>query len=44
MQPKDREHIKANPWLEYLAGTNPDYAVNAMQNNNALQFNGVDSG
>ena len=31
MQPKDREHISSNPWLEYLEGNNPDYAVNALR-------------
>jgi len=31
MQEKDREPIAANPWLEYLEGSNPDYAVNAIR-------------
>ena len=31
MQKEDREHIQSNPWLEYLEGSNPDYAINAMR-------------
>ena len=31
MDPEDREKIKSNPWLEYLEGSNPDYAVNLMR-------------
>ena len=31
MQPKDRKHIQSNPWLAYLDGTNPEYAINAMR-------------
>ena len=31
MQADDREHLQANPWLEYLEGQRPDYAVNAMR-------------
>ena len=31
MQLEDREHIPSNPWLEYLEGHRPDYAVNAMR-------------
>lgn len=32
MDPEDRERITASmPWLEYLEGNNPDYAVNAMR-------------
>lgn len=31
MKPEDREHIESNPWLEFLEGSNPDYAVNAIR-------------
>jgi hypothetical protein len=31
MNPDDQKHLQANPWLDYLEGSNPDYAVNAMR-------------
>lgn len=31
MDEADREKIKENPWLEFLMGDNPDYAVNSMR-------------
>ncbi len=31
MQPEDRRSIRSNPWLEFLEGTNPNYAVDAMR-------------
>ncbi len=31
MDERDREHIKLNPWLAYLEGLNPDYAIHAMR-------------
>ena len=31
MRAEDRERIQSNPWLEYLEGSNPDYAINALR-------------
>ncbi|MEX2574703.1 MAG: hypothetical protein WD317_10410 [Balneolaceae bacterium] len=31
MEHEDREHMESNPWLEFLEGSKPDYAVNAMR-------------
>lgn len=31
MNEEDREHLSDNPWLEFLEGSNPNYALNSMR-------------